>query len=488
MRLERVFCLFFTLQIAWANSITKGMLDSITFFLIRFFSFFYHLSSIFCLPNQLQRCLLMQFININYFSLRLKFSDFESFFAYTNPRASVDVQATAALAVINRTVPSHVHLFEVTIDTDLPLHTFQLYKTTGDDIVQIKASSGVIACKGFYHYLKFYCNSHVAWEGYRIKMPDQLPDVNVTETSSSRFIYYQNVCTWSYSFVWWQWKDWQRHIDWMAMQGITLSLAPVQEWVWTRVYTELGLTKDEIDDHFAGPGFFAWQRMGNMRGFAGPLSKTFKLWSSSLQKQLIARFRDLGMAFALPAFAGHVPQAFRRIFPNATYSTMEQWNRFPTEFCCPLFIDPLDPLFKQIGKLFLNKVIEEYGEGNHIYFSDPFNEMNPSNRTPEYVFQVSQTIYGTMKEVDSNAIWLLQGWFFLNPLWNSDLVKAFLTAVPIGRILVLDLHADIHPQYIKTLSFYGQPFIWCMLHNFGGTLGLQGNFDIVNQVINKKKI
>lgn len=412
-----------------------------------------------------------------------KFSSFESFFAYTNARASVDVQAAAALAVINRTVPSHVHLFEVTIDTELPLNTFQLYKSTADDIVQIKATSGVIACKGFYHYLKFYCNGHVSWDGNRIKMPDQLPDVNVTETSPSRFIYYQNVCTWSYSFVWWQWTDWQRHIDWMAMQGITLSLAPVQEWVWTRVYTELGLTKDEIDDHFAGPGFFAWQRMGNLRGFAGPLSKSFKLWSSTLQKQLIAQFRDLGMAFALPAFAGHVPRAFLRIYPNSSYTPMVQWNKFPSEFCCPIFIDPLDPLFRKVGKLFLTKVIEEYGEGNHIYFSDPFNEMNPTNTTPEYIFQVSQTIYGTMKEVDSNAIWLLQGWFFLSPLWNSDLVKAFLTAVPIGRILVLDLHADIHPQYIRTLSFHGQPFIWCMLHNFGGTLGMHGNFDTINQVM-----
>lgn len=205
------------------------------------------------------------------------------------------------MAVINRTVPSHVHLFEVTIRIDLPLHTFRLHKLPGDDIVQIEATSGVIACKGFYHYLKFYCNGHVSWDGSRINMPDQLPDVNVTETSPSRFIYYQNVCTWSYSFAFWKWNDWQRHIDWMAMQGITLTLAPVQELIWYRVYTELGLTKVEIDDHFAGPAFFAWQRMGNIRGFGGPLPKGFMLWSSALQKRMIQSFRDLGIAFALPS-------------------------------------------------------------------------------------------------------------------------------------------------------------------------------------------
>lgn len=413
----------------------------------------------------------------------MHFSELEKIFAHTNPKANVDVQASAALAVINRTVPQHAHLFEVTISADLPLHTFQLFKADADDIVQIKASSGVIACKGFYHYLKHYCNSHVSWDGYRINMPEpSLPSVNVTETSASRFIYYQNVCTWSYSFAWWQWKDWQRHIDWIAMQGITLTLAPVQEIVWNRVYTELGLTQTEIDDHFTGPAFFAWQRMGNMRGFAGPLSKRFMLWSSSLQKQMIASFQELGIAFALPAFAGHVPKAFRRIFPNVTYSELETWNRFQPEYCCPLFIDPLDPLFKKVGKLFLTKVIEEYGEGNHIYFSDPFNEMNPIIRTPEYISQVSSTIFSTMTDVDPNAIWLLQGWFFLNPMWTDDLEKAFLTAVPTGRILALDLHSDIRPQFIQTHSYYGQPFIWCMLHNFGGVLGMQGNFKVVNEV------
>lgn len=49
-----------------------------------------------------------------------------------------------------------------------------------------------------------------------------------------------------------------------------------------------------------------------------------------------------------------------------------------------------------------------------------------------------------------------------------------------GNILVLDLQSEQHPQYNRTKSFYGQPFIWCMLHNFGGTLGMHGSIRIVN--------
>lgn len=45
---------------------------------------------------------------------------------------------------------------------------------------------------------------------------------------------------------------------------------------------------------------------------------------------------------------------------------------------------------------------------------------------------------------------------------------------------MLDLQSETHPQYNRTKSFYGQPFIWCMLHNFGGTLGMHGSIRIVN--------
>lgn len=48
---------------------------------------------------------------------------------------------------------------------------------------------------------------------------------------------------------------------------------------------------------------------------------------------------------------------------------------------------------------------------------------------------------------------------------------------------MLDLQSEQHPQYYRTKSFYGQPFIWCMLHNFGGTLGMHGSIRLVNSEI-----
>lgn len=51
-----------------------------------------------------------------------------------------------------------------------------------------------------------------------------------------------------------------------------------------------------------------------------------------------------------------------------------------------------------------------------------------------------------------------------------------------GRMLILDLAAEILPQYRRFESFYGQPFVFCMLHNYGGVQGLFGNVDDMMRV------
>lgn len=363
--------------------------------------------------------------------------------------------------------------------------SFLQYYLQDNGKLQINGWDGVSVAKGFHHYLKYVLHKDLDWYKTHIELPDniKLPNVTHHSMSASSIIYYQNVCTWSYSFVWWDLQQWQRHIDWMAMMGINLALAPNQEAIWEDVYTELGLSAKEIDAHFAGPAFQAWQRMGNIRGWAGPLPPAHRHFQQALQQHLVRAQRDLGISVALPAFAGHVPVAMRRVFPDAKYSPAERWNNFPDAFCCSLFVEPSDALFQQIGAMFLRRVQQVYGS-NHIYFCDPFNEIKPRIAEPEYMRSTAQAIYRSMQEVDKDAVWLLQGWMFIEiDYWQDNLIEAFLTAVPRGSILVLDLQSEQFPQYQRTFSYYGQPFVWCMLNNFGGTLGLFGSAQLISSGI-----
>ena len=47
-------------------------------------------------------------------------------------------------------------------------------------------------------------------------------------------------------------------------------------------------------------------------------------------------------------------------------------------------------------------------------------------------------------------------------------MSALLGSVGRGSMLVLDLDSANREQYTRTSSYYGQPFIFNMLHTFGG--------------------
>ncbi|CAD6996843.1 alpha-N-acetylglucosaminidase [Ceratitis capitata] len=399
-----------------------------------------------------------------------------------NVVAPTNVQEKAVRELIIRTIGEDAsRSFAVHVDNTMPLKSFNIEKTSPTTIT-LKGSDGVSVAKGFHHYLKYYLHKHIEWTNTRVVLesPLQLPNVSIFSKSASDFIYYQNVCTWSYSFAWWNFATWRRHIDWMAMMGVSLTIAPIQEYIWNEVYVSLGLTKSEIDEHFAGAAFQAWQRMGNMHGWGGPITPTYRRLQKVLQQRILKAERDLGMRVALPAFAGHLPVAMTRIFPNTTFTPVDRWNRFPDRYCCTVFLDPTEPLFQEIAVKFLKLTIEIYGSDN-IYFCDPYNEVSPRERTVDYLRATSYHIYESMRSVDNSAIWMLQDWLFQRlDLWTRELTKAFLTGVPVGKLLVLDLQSEEFPQYEQTHFFYGQPFIWCMLHNFGGTLGMHGSVDIVN--------
>ncbi|XP_068725603.1 alpha-N-acetylglucosaminidase-like [Montipora capricornis] len=404
-------------------------------------------------------------------------------YTHIKTKTPASVQAQAVKDLITRLIgPVHASRFLIVVNGSFgpagtDLDTFQYVTDVAVGKVLITGTTGVAAALGFSHFLKYVCYSHVSWSGNQITIPDPFPVVKtpVTITSPNRFRYYQNVCSVSYSFAWWNWTRWEQEIDWMAMNGINLPLAfNGQEAIWQRVYLKMNLTQQELDKHFGGPAFLAWSRMGNIRGWAGPLSASWHANQLALQHQIVARMQELGMTPVFPAFAGHVPDGITRVYPNATVTRLGSWVHFNQNYSNTYLLEPSDPLFRQIGRAFIREYIAEFGT-NHIYNADTFNEMTPRSSDPSYLSNASKAVYEGMLAGDPDAIWLMQGWLFLDTgFWKPPQVKALLHGVPLGKMIVLDLYAENTPVWKTTDSFYGQPFIWCMLHNFGGNIGLFG--------------
>ncbi|XP_015267909.1 PREDICTED: alpha-N-acetylglucosaminidase [Gekko japonicus] len=409
--------------------------------------------------------------------------------ASLRPEAAEARQAGAVRELLERLVgPRAASGFTVSVNHSLAgpggLDTYRLSSRT-PGLVDVAGSSGVAAASGIYRYLKDFCGCHVSWSGRQLRLPERLPPVasEIIVTSPNRFRFYQNVCTQSYSYVWWSWERWEQEIDWMALHGINMALAFTgQEAIWQRVYLSLGLNQSEINEYFTGPAFLAWNRMGNLHTWAGPLPLSWHLKQLYLQYRILERMRSLGMLTVLPAFSGHIPHGILRVFPRLNATRLGSWSHFDCACSCTYLLSPEDPMFQVIGTLFLKELIKEFGT-DHVYSADTFNEMRPLSSEPSYLSKVSAAVFQSMAGADPGAVWLMQGWLFQHQpdFWQPAQVRALLRGVPLGRMVVLDLFAESKPVYPWTDSFYGQPFIWCMLHNFGGNHGLFGTVESVNQ-------
>ena len=293
--------------------------------------------------------------------------------------------------------------------------------------------------------------------------------------------YYQNVCTPGYSFVWWQWPDWERHIDWMALNGVNLPLAFTgQEEIWRRVWTQLGVSEADLASHFTGPAFLPWGRMGNLRGWGGPLGPRWHKHQLGLQHRILARMRSLGMLPVLPAFGGQVPEALTKLHPKSSF-TKQTWLNFNSSYSGGYLLSPVDPLFQNIGSMFMHEQTKEFGT-SHVYNCDTFNEMRPPNNSASFLASVTRAVFRGMASADPEAVWLMQGWLFLDTeFWAEEQMRAVLTSVRRGKMLILDLDSTNREQYTRTQSYYGQPFIFNMIHTFGGQMAMFGRKESVNQ-------
>jgi len=390
--------------------------------------------------------------------------------------AHAQMDAKASEELIKRILPKHAYQFVVEQISDISdKDTFQIESKNGK--IVLSGNNGVSIASALYFYLNEYCHCQITWNGVNLNLPSKLPVVpnKVQKSSPYKYRYNLNYCTFNYSMSWWNWERWQKEIDWMALHGINMPLAITgEEYTWYEVYKEMGFADEDLKDFFCGPAYFSWFWMGNLDGWGGPLPLSWMKSHKDLQLKILQRERELGMTPVLPAFTGHVPAALKNRFPSAKLKQTNWGNDFSDTY----ILDSEDTLFAFIGKKFLEKQTKLFGT-NHLYSSDTFNENEPPSDDPAFLSKLSARVYEGMKQADPQAIWVMQGWLFYSDrkFWNDAQIKALLDAVPNQNMIILDLAAEIKPVWKYTNAFYGKPWIWSMLNNFGGNTNLFGRME-----------
>lgn len=246
------------------------------------------------------------------------------------------------------------------------------------------------------------------------------------------------------------------------------------------------MTTDEILAFFSGPAFQAWNRFGNIKGSWGGMGNLTVSWIESqfsMQKKIIARMVELGITPVLPAFPGFVPDAITRIRPNASVTRAPNWLRVDG-YSQDYFLDPLDSTYAELQHLFVSKQIKAFGNITSFYTLDQFNEMTPGSSNTDYIRNVSRATYRGLTAANPSAVWLMQGWLFYSSsgFWTQQTIDAYLDGIgEKSNALILDLYSENYPQWQRTNSFSGRPWIWCQLHNFGGNMNLFGQISKITK-------
>ena len=351
-------------------------------------------------------------------------------------------------------------------------------ESQGSRIV-IRGNNGVAMAMGLNWYLKHHCHCHVSWHGNQLDLPDPLPQVRpkVRRVCWARYRYFLNYCCFGYSLAWWDWDQWERLIDWMALNGINAPLSVTgQEAVWQAVCRKLELTENDITAFLAGPPYLPFGWMGCLDGWGGPLPQSWIDRHETLEKKILARQRALGMTPVLQGFTGHVPAAIADKHPDANLHRIN-WIEWQT-----CLLDPLDPLFAKVAGLFMKEQTKRFGT-DHLYAADTFIEMTPPSGEEKYLGALSKAIYDGMAKTDPEAIWMLQGWTFYNQrhFWSQPRIEAFLGAIADDGLMVLDLFCETNQMWNRTGAFCGKPWLWCNVQNFGCNVHLTGALDTINE-------
>ena len=383
-----------------------------------------------------------------------------------------------ARAVIERQIGSKAKQIKIYVIPKVNKCDSYSYKAV-DGLLSISGSSPVAIARGFYDYTRASNLGMVGWRGAEISVPKRWPDAKpVSVTTPFQFNQMYNIVTAGYSYAYWGWKRWEQELDWLALHGYNMIMAPIgTEAILERVWLKLGVTQQEIDDFVCGPAHGPWQRMGNIAKVDGPLPKAWHTDQVKLQHKILKQMKSLDITPVFQGFAGFVPRGIKRLYPNETYFDTYWGGGFRNERA-PIYVLPESTLYKKIFKLYMSEFQKEFGKQKY-FLIDTFNELKklpsvPGKTTEEVMADYGNNLSGQLEAANPGAVWAFQGWIFYyqRHLWSPKVVEALFSKVPNDNMLIFDM-MGVWKSYD---GFYGKPWVYGMITNMGSRTQYTGDF------------
>lgn len=387
-----------------------------------------------------------------------------SFAAEKNPEAVV--------ALVNRVCgPSASSHFTFVLDEQWNNGNEAFQLSADGNKVKVTANTLSAMTSGLNWYLNHDARVNITWNNLR-QTPESYPTPsdNSIHTANTKYRYYLNYCTFSYSMAFWTWDRWEKEIDWMALHGINTPLQMVGlDVTWQKTMQEMGYSKEQIAKYVAGPGFQAWWGMVNLEGHGGPNPDWWYERQERLAKKICDREYSLGFQPVLPGFAGQVPSPNVGQPANMTLKTYDcgSWCGYRR----PAMLSVADTeTYNKVAEIYYRNLHKVMGHSEN-YAMDCFHEGGrvPAGMTAKATYDA---VYKAMdKYCGDGTRCFMQQW-----QWKPSQATA-LTSFPMGRLVVLDLYSECTRErgWRNFGNYKGHESVYCMLSNFGGRVGMHGN-------------
>ena len=335
-------------------------------------------------------------------------------------------------------------------------------------VLVIEGNSPVSLASGLNWYLKYCCGCSLSFCGDQLDLPDELPplDSTVEIQAIHPHGFYMNYCTFGYSTVYWDWNRWERELDLMALNGVTIPMAMVgAEVVWRNTLRRFGYSDAAIKRFLPGPPYLAWFLMGNMEELGGPLPDEWFERQERLQHRIVMRMREYGMKPVFQGFFGMVPSDLNEKFPDAHLISQGEWNGLQR----PPVLDPSDSLFVRMAKVWYEEYDKLFGETDY-YGGDLFHEGGRTGGLD--VAEAARRVQNAMLAANPRATWMIQA-------WGDNPQSALLRGLDPAHTIVVDICAEYWSRWQERKAFGGFPWIWSHLTNYGANVGLHGRLKAI---------
>lgn len=382
----------------------------------------------------------------------------------TSEMSDCEVAAVkSARSLVKRILPEHAGQLRIElISAENGKDVFEL--DAADEKVILRGNNPIAIASALNHYLKYTAKCNISWNcGDQMNLPEVLPaPQKVRVVSPHQFRPAYNYCTHGYTMPWWDFEQWEKELDYLAMSGLNMALIiQGQEQVWINTLTKVGYTEEEVLKWLVMPTHQPWMFMGNMESFGGPMPKSLPAKRVELVRKIVARMNELGMKPILQGYYGIVPFGFSKKYPESKVHPQGKWAN---QMQRPDMLEPTDPMFTKIADIFYKEQLDLYGNLEFLA-ADPFHEGGSIAGID--LPKCGESILGAMQRAQPGATWVIQA-------WGANPRAKMLEKLNKSNVLILDLFCEAKTVWKNRKGYDGVPWVWCTISNFGGNTGMDG--------------